>query len=84
VTESESPGALAALGASGIDRLGRQVISKTNRQQQLLQAPIYAAVLGPDRRYSAEGISARRHARVHLGLRSRAEQVAANGVGCGL
>jgi hypothetical protein len=42
VTESESPGAVAALGASVVDQLGRQVIRETNRQQQLLQASIRA------------------------------------------
>jgi hypothetical protein len=36
----KSPGAVAALGASGIDRLGRQVVSEINLSQSSPQAPI--------------------------------------------
>ena len=51
----KSPGALSAHGASEIDGLGPHVVSQTNRQLQLLQAPIRATLIG----CSAEGISAR-------------------------
>ena len=54
----KSPGALAAHGASEVDGLGRHVVSETNRQLQLPQAPIRATLIGSDR-WSAEGISAR-------------------------
>ena len=54
----ESPGALAAHGASEIDGLGPHVFSQNNRQQKLLQAPIRAMLIGSNR-WSAEGISAR-------------------------
>jgi hypothetical protein len=54
----KSPGALAAHGASEIDGLGRHVVSKTNRQLQLPQAPIGTTLIGSNR-CSAEGIRAR-------------------------
>ena len=40
MTIGKSPGAVAALGASGIDRLGRQVTFKINLPQSFRQAPI--------------------------------------------
>ena len=40
MSAEESPGAMAALGASGIDRLGRQVVSKNSLPQNIPQAPI--------------------------------------------
>jgi hypothetical protein len=54
----KSPGALAAHEASEIDGLGRHVVSETNCQLQLPQAPIRATLIGSNR-CSAEGISAR-------------------------
>jgi hypothetical protein len=39
----ESPGAVAAHGASVVDQLGRQVIPEISRQQQLPQAAIRVA-----------------------------------------
>ena len=42
MTPIKSPGALAALGVSVVDQLGRQVFPETNRQQQFAQAPICA------------------------------------------
>ena len=45
----KSPGAVAALGASVIDQLGRQVIPETNRQEQLTQAAIRTAGGAGDR-----------------------------------
>jgi hypothetical protein len=50
MTESESPGAMAALDASVADRLGRQVTSETNRQRHERQLPqvIGATVIGSD------------------------------------
>ena len=42
----ESPGAMAALGASAVGQLGRQVILETNRQRQLPQAAIRTAGAG--------------------------------------
>jgi hypothetical protein len=45
----KSPGAVAALGASVVDQLGRQVIQETNRQQQLTQAAIRTAGGAGDR-----------------------------------
>ncbi|MGO9046169.1 MAG: hypothetical protein ACLQFW_04670 [Xanthobacteraceae bacterium] len=42
----KSPGAVAALGASVVDQLGRQVIPEINRQQQLPQAAIRTAGAG--------------------------------------
>jgi hypothetical protein len=45
---TESPGAVAALGASVCDQLRRQVIAETNRQQSLAQAPIPATPVGDD------------------------------------
>ena len=57
MTTMKSPGALAALGASVIDRLGRQVFPENNRQQQFAQAPIRATLIGSDR-CEAEGIVA--------------------------
>jgi hypothetical protein len=43
---NKSPGAVAALGASVVDQLGRQVIPETNRQQQPPQALIRTAGAG--------------------------------------
>jgi hypothetical protein len=59
--ETESPGAVAALGASKSDRLGRQVFSEANSQQQFAQGPICAELIGLDR-CEAEGFIARGHA----------------------
>jgi hypothetical protein len=60
MTESKSPGALAALGASVVDQLGRQVISQANRQQSLTQASITGASNGvPERRTSHADAQAR-------------------------
>jgi hypothetical protein len=61
--ESRSPGAVAALGASKSDRLGRQVVAEINRQKQLSQAPICATLIGSNR-CEAEGLSARGYAPV--------------------
>ena len=58
MTAMKSPGALAAHGASDIDGLGRRVVSQTNRQELLSQAPIRATLIG-SHRSDAEGISAR-------------------------
>jgi hypothetical protein len=51
MTETESPGALAALGASVADQLGRQVTAESNLQRHERQLPQAsgAAVTGPDR-----------------------------------
>jgi hypothetical protein len=46
---NKSPGAVAALGASVVDQLGRQVIPENNRQQQLPQAAIRTASGAGDR-----------------------------------
>jgi hypothetical protein len=48
MTTTKSPGAVAALGASETDQLGRQVVPETNRQQSLAQAPIPATTVGDD------------------------------------
>ena len=40
MSPAKSPGAMAALGASGIERLGRQVVSKNSLPQTIPQAPI--------------------------------------------
>ena len=56
--ESKSPGAVAALGASKIDGLGRHVVSETSFLQNITQAPIRAALIGSDS-CEAEGITAR-------------------------
>lgn len=52
---AKSPGAVAALGASLADQLGRQVISENKRQQQFAQPPIRAELIGSGR-CEAEGI----------------------------
>jgi hypothetical protein len=54
---TESPGAVAALGASVGDQLGRQVIAEANRQERFTQAPIRATLVG-SKRCEAEGIVA--------------------------
>jgi hypothetical protein len=59
----KSPGAVAALGASVADQLGRQVIQENKRQQQFAQPPIRATLVGSDR-CEAEGISARGYSSV--------------------
>ena len=59
----ESPGAVAALGASEIDGLGQRVVLGVNRQQQLSQAPIRATLIGSNC-CEAEGLSARGYAPV--------------------
>jgi hypothetical protein len=46
---NKSPGAVAALGASVVDQLGRQVIPENSRQQQLPQAAIRTAIGAGDR-----------------------------------
>ena len=63
MTATKSPGAVAALGASVSDQLGRQVIAETNRQERFTQAPIRAALVG-SKRCEAEGIIARGYAPV--------------------
>ena len=45
----KSPGAMAALGASKIDGLGRHVVSKISLQYDSTQAPIRWVLLGSDR-----------------------------------
>jgi hypothetical protein len=62
MTEAKSPGAVAALGASVSDQLGRRVTSEANRQQSVTQAPIPATPVGADR-CSREGVTADRSAR---------------------
>jgi hypothetical protein len=57
----KSPGALAAHGASEIDGLGRHVVSRTNRQLQLPQAPIRATLIGSNR-CKVDGIEVRGYA----------------------
>jgi hypothetical protein len=54
---TESPGAVAALGASEPDGLRRRVVLNLNRQQQFSQAPIRAVLIRSDR-CEAEGIIA--------------------------
>jgi hypothetical protein len=54
---AKSPGAVAAHGASETDELGWHVVSETNRQQRLPQAPICAKLVDSDR-CEAEGIIA--------------------------
>jgi hypothetical protein len=58
VTGTKSPGAVAALGASETDELGRHVVSEANRQQQFAQAPICATLTASDR-CEAESVIAR-------------------------
>src|SRR5262249_54231144 len=53
----KSPGAVAALGASDPDGLGRHVVLNLNRQQQFSQARIRAVLIGAGR-CEAEGIIA--------------------------
>ena len=52
-----SPGAVAALGASDTDELGRHVVSKTSPYNEFAQQPICAALIGSNR-CSAPGITA--------------------------
>jgi hypothetical protein len=63
MTSAKSPGAVAALGASVSDQLGRQVIAEANRQERFTQAPIRATLVGSNR-CAAEGLSARGYAPV--------------------
>jgi hypothetical protein len=58
MTATKSPDAVAALGASVSDQLGRQAIGGNNCQEGFAQAPIRAELIGPDW-CEAEGISAR-------------------------
>jgi hypothetical protein len=60
---TESPGAVAALGASVSDQLGRQVIAEANRQERFTQAPIRATLVG-SKHCEAEGIIAHGYAPV--------------------
>jgi hypothetical protein len=55
---AKSAGAVAALGASVADQLGRQVIPENKRQQQFAQAPIRVTLIGFDR-CEAAGIGVR-------------------------
>ncbi len=55
---AKSPGAVAALGASEIDGLGRHVVSETSLHRNFPQAPIRATLIG-SHHCEAEGISAR-------------------------
>jgi AAA domain/Homeodomain-like domain len=48
MNEIQSPGAVAALGASETDQLGRQVVPETNREQSIAQASIPATPVGDD------------------------------------
>jgi hypothetical protein len=57
MTETKSPSAVAALGSSLSDRLGRQLAAENNRQEGFAQAPIRAELIGSDR-CEAEGITA--------------------------
>ena len=57
MTETKSPSAVAALGSSLSDRLGRQLAAENNRQEGFAQAPICAELIGSDR-CEAEGITA--------------------------
>jgi hypothetical protein len=63
MTLTKSPGALAALGASEMDGLGRHVHSETSLHQNLAQAPIRAELIGADH-CSALGITATGYAPV--------------------
>ena len=63
MTETRSPGAGQAHGASASDHRGRQVIAENNRQQIFVQAPIRAALIGSDR-CEAAGLSTRGYAPV--------------------
>jgi hypothetical protein len=54
---AKSPGAVAALGASEIDELGRHVVSEATFHRNLAQVPIHATLIGANR-CEAEGISA--------------------------
>jgi hypothetical protein len=56
MTSAKSPGAVAALGASVSDQLGRQVIPEITRHQRLTQVPIRAELIGSSR-CEAEGLS---------------------------
>lgn len=66
MSETKSPGALAAHGAIEIDGLGRRVVSETSQGWSVAQAPIHATLIGDDC-CKAEGITARGLAPV-LGL----------------
>jgi hypothetical protein len=55
---AKSPGAVAALGASEIDELGRHVVSEATFHRNFPQAPIHATLIGSDR-CEAEGYTAR-------------------------
>ena len=57
MTSAKSPGAVAALGASVSDQLGRQVIPEITRHQRFTQVPIRAELIGADR-CEADGITA--------------------------
>jgi hypothetical protein len=46
MSTTKSPGAVAALGASETDQLGRQVVAEANRHGSLAQAPIPATPVG--------------------------------------
>ena len=63
MTGAKSPGAVAALGASVADQLGRRVTPEIKRQQQFAQAPIRATLIG-SARCEAEGIVASGYAPV--------------------
>ncbi len=54
--ESRGPEAVAALGASEIDRLGRQVVSKVNLPQSFPQAP-NESKLGSHHRETEDGLT---------------------------
>jgi hypothetical protein len=56
MTSAKSPGAVAALGASVSDQLGRQVIPEITRHQRFTQVPIRAELIGSSR-CEAEGLS---------------------------
>jgi hypothetical protein len=58
---TKSPGAVAALGASGIDQHGGKVFSETNRQHQFTQAPIRAELVGSNS-CEADGLIGRGYA----------------------
>ena len=55
---AKSPGAVAALGASELDELGRHVVSESTFHRNFAQAPIHATLTGSDR-CEAEGYTAR-------------------------
>jgi hypothetical protein len=63
MTESESPGAVAALGASEIAQLGGKVFSETKRQNRFAQASI-RATLSVSNSCEANDLTARGYAPV--------------------